>query len=253
MCQNSQISAASHHDAGLTIILPRRCFNHRASFRGGSSAQLLEESFDALIAGREAVAIDQILPDRHRVAAARKRQLDYFEVGFARAGGWAAIRPRFRRDHFFAGRPRAKVGGHLVGRFCHPATPAARWPYRDSCRFQISGGSLAPDVDRSLDAPQRPAQLPQRNDLLFLLFAQDIHSTEGNPPVTECPGSARPLAGFQVTLIGRLWMIPEASVTLRHLDPCTRLLRLLRGLFGFRMYPLLETGHDRAERPVRHK
>src|SRR5580658_10165562 len=97
----------AYHRPGAVIdlrFLPRRCFNHRASFRGGSSAQLLEESFDALIAGREAVAIDQILPDRHRVAAARKPQLDHFAVGFTGAGGWAATRQRSRRDHFFAGR-----------------------------------------------------------------------------------------------------------------------------------------------------
>jgi hypothetical protein len=36
-----------------------------------------------------------------------------------------------------------------------------------------------------------------------------------------------------------------------HLDLRTRLLRLLRGLLGFRMYPQQETGHDRAERRER--
>jgi hypothetical protein len=34
-----------------------------------------------------------------------------------------------------------------------------------------------------LNAPQRPPQPPQRDDLLFLFFAQDIHSTEGIPHV----------------------------------------------------------------------
>jgi hypothetical protein len=60
-----------------------------------------------------------------------------------------------------------------------------------------------------LNTPQRPSQSPQRNDLLFLFFAQDIHSTEGKPHVIVNVLASVPLAGFQVTLIGRFWVIPE--------------------------------------------
>ena len=80
---------------------------------------------------------------------------------------------------------RAKVGGHLVGRFCRLApSPPARRPDRDSGDLEIRGRGFAPNVRGSLNAPQRPSQPPQRDDLLFLFFAQDIHSMEGKPHVT---------------------------------------------------------------------
>jgi hypothetical protein len=64
---------------------------------------------------------------------------------------------------------------------------------------------------RSLDAPQRPSQPSQRDDLLFLFFAQDIaHVTERNSPPVQCPDSAISLAGFQVSTHGRFWVSPEA-------------------------------------------
>ena len=78
-------------------------------------------------------------------------------------------------------RLRAKVGGHLVGRFCRrspsptaravaPAIPAA---------FRYAAGRFAANAGLLLDAPQRPAQPPQRDDLLFLFFAQDIAHVDG--------------------------------------------------------------------------
>src|ERR1700730_12800791 len=63
---------------------------------------------------------------------------------------------------------------------------------------------------RSLNAPQRPSQSPQRDDLLFLFFAQDIaHLTKRNSPPVQCPDSAISLAGFQVSTNGRFWVSPE--------------------------------------------
>jgi hypothetical protein len=68
---------------------------------------------------------------------------------------------------------------------------------------------------RSLNAPQRPSQPSQRDDLLFLLFAQDIaHLTERNSPPVQCPVSAISLAGFQVSTHGRFWVSPEVFVSL---------------------------------------
>jgi hypothetical protein len=69
-----------------------------------------------------------------------------------------------------------------------------------------------------LNTPQRPSQPPQRNDLLFLFFAQDIHLTEGKPHVIVNVLGSAPLAGFQVTLIGRFWVIPEARLYDQALD-----------------------------------
>jgi hypothetical protein len=45
--------------------------------------------------------------------------------------------------------------------------------------FQIGRGRLSPNFVFFLDAPQRPAQSPQRNDLLLFLFVQDIHIDGG--------------------------------------------------------------------------
>ena len=64
----------------------------------------------------------------------------------------------------------AGVGGHLRrgGRFWRPdpraSAPAA---HGNAGRFQILAGRLPPDAGRLFDAPQRPAQSPQRHDLLL--------------------------------------------------------------------------------------
>jgi hypothetical protein len=64
---------------------------------------------------------------------------------------------------------------------------------------------------RSLNAPLRPSQPSQRDDLLFLFFAQDIaHVTERNSPPVQCPDSAISLAGFQASTYGRFWVSAEA-------------------------------------------
>ena len=79
-----------------------------------------------------------------------------------------------------------RVGGHLYGRFCRIPSPPARRTHRDSRSPEICTGSFAANVRRSLNAPQRPSQPPQRDDLLFLFFAQDIaHVTERNLPASS--------------------------------------------------------------------
>ena len=61
-----------------------------------------------------------------------------------------------------------------------PSPPAWR-THRDSRSPEICSGGFAANMRRSLNAPQRPSQPPQRDDLLFLFFAQDIaHVTERN-------------------------------------------------------------------------
>ena len=44
---------------------------------------------------------------------------------------------------------------------------------------EIGRGGFAPNVYGSFDAPQGPAQSAQREDLLFLFFAQDILTAGG--------------------------------------------------------------------------
>jgi hypothetical protein len=106
-----------------------------------------------------------------------------------------------------------RVGGHLYGRFCRIPSPPAWRTHRDSRSPEICSSGFAANMRRSLDAPQRPAQPSQRDDLLFLFFAQDIaHVTERNAPPVQCPDSAISLAGFQVSTYGRFWVSPEVPV-----------------------------------------
>jgi hypothetical protein len=62
----------------------------------------------------------------------------------------------------------------------------------------------------AFNSSQRPAKPAQRKDLLFLLFAQDIHRRRVNPPSQSMSGSVIPLAGFQVSTDGRFWVSTEA-------------------------------------------
>ena len=55
-------------------------------FRRYCSAQLAYESLNTLIAACKPVLIDQILPDTHRVAAARQLQLDHLAIRFTGSG-----------------------------------------------------------------------------------------------------------------------------------------------------------------------
>ncbi len=150
---------------------------------------------------------------------------------------------RFRRRDSLGGQLRAGVGDHLIGRFCggrvgggvpgrfcHPRvgdhligrfwwqlpspslravakrsrrTSGRQPPFRDECRY--SAGFAA--------ATSPP---PQGDDLLFLFFFQDVtHIAEGNRPrlginVLDCGLS---LAGFQVIIDGRFWVITEDQLT----------------------------------------
>jgi hypothetical protein len=67
-------------------------------------------------------------------------------------------------------------------------------------------------VNRRFNAPQRPSQPPQRDHLLFLFLVQDIaHVDAGYPRVRiNVLDQSLPLAGFQVIIIGRFWVITEA-------------------------------------------
>src|ERR1019366_359831 len=60
---------------------------------------------------------------------------------------------------------------------------------------------------------QHPPQPPQSEDLLFLLSVQDIGHAHGayKPPRESMSRTPLSLAGFQVILIGRFWVIAEVS------------------------------------------
>ena len=133
------------------------------------------------IAGEEAVVIDQMLPDGHRVAPAAERLDDQLAVGLARArlrrspGRVSARGAGF--SHVRAGRGcRRWVGGHRRrnGRSCRTSGRPAVAPDHHARGLQIAADRLAPDPGRSLDALERPAEAPQRQDLLSFLFGQDV-------------------------------------------------------------------------------
>ena len=187
----------AHHGAGAVVdlfFLTRGRLNHRTSFRRDRYLKLAHEALYALVARAEAMAIDQVLPDRYGVAAMREAQLDCFLECGEEASRRLDDRRRFR--NLYQLRLCAKVGNHLIGRVCRRApSPPARWSHRDAGSSQIARHRLPANVDRRFNAPQRPSQQPQRDHLLFLFLTQD---------------TVLPLAGFQVIIIGRLWVITEA-------------------------------------------
>src|SRR5215207_3456956 len=106
----------------------------------------------------------------------------------------------------------ARVGGHLVGRFCRSApAPRSGRPDRDSRSLQVDPGRFAPDSGFLLNAPQRPAEPAEGDHLLLFFVAQDIASAErGYPSARESMSYPDfPLAGFEVSPIGRFWVSPE--------------------------------------------
>src|SRR2546426_7903338 len=146
-------------------------------------AQAAHEAAHAGVLGGEAVVVDEIAPDRDRVATVSDRQFDQLAIRLTGAGGRCSLRPRWpwRR-----GRRRRQGGGHLYGRFWWVAPPSG-WPHGDPGGLEVGPGGLPPHARRRLDAAQCPAQLSEGYDLLFLLIAQEIgHGGAG----TTVPGAA---------------------------------------------------------------
>ena len=111
----------------------------------------------------------------------------------------------------FAEKGAIKSGVTSLARFCRGSlSPEARQPYRHAGRLQVGAGCFSTHTIGLLDAPQRPSELPQCDDLLLFFFAQDIAHAEGaymRSLRSQCPGLLL-LAGFQVTFIGRFWVTP---------------------------------------------
>src|SRR6266853_1624330 len=141
------------------------------------SAKLANKALHRLVAAGEAVVGNQILPDGHGIASTAQSQFDGLAIRLAGTGGWILIR---RPESVVPKRLSAKVGGHLVGRFCRCSpSPRTRWSHGDPNRFQVCAGCLSAHTRGLLDAPQRPSEPSQCYDLLFLLFAQDVAHADG--------------------------------------------------------------------------
>ena len=141
-----------------------------------AAAQRHDEAADTRVPRGKAVVVDQVLPDRHGVAATRRAP---------RRSARDTARRRSRSAPGPGGGGARRVGGHLRarnGRFCRPrvgghlrgngrfwfrfARPAAA-AHRDAGGLQIAADRLATDAGRLLDAPKRPAQPAEREDLLL--------------------------------------------------------------------------------------
>ena len=73
----------------------------------------------------------------------------------------------------------ARVGGHffLTGRIWR--APLSWRAHGDARRLEISARRFSTDVNRFLDLSKRPAQSAERQYLLLLLLAQDVHLVGG--------------------------------------------------------------------------
>src|SRR5207245_2781476 len=139
--------------------------DHRVRVRRALAAELHHEAPHARIPGREAVLIDEVLPDRHGVATAAESQFDELAVRRAGTRGRGPVaRRRPRRELRKAWRARPGVGGHLTGRFWW-RPPAAGRADRDSGGLEIAARRPATNAGRLFGAAERAAQPPQRENL----------------------------------------------------------------------------------------
>src|SRR5690606_10908364 len=167
-------------------LLARRSLDDRALLGHGRAPQPGDVAPHARVAGAKAVVADQVLPDRHGVAALPQRPLDEFLVRLARARGRRPAPPlqRAPRPGRDGGRPperfcrrRRRVGGRPTGRFWRLSLS---WTSdRDPGRLEVLARRFPPDSGLLLDPAQRPAKPPQRQYRLLLFFAQDVHSRRG--------------------------------------------------------------------------
>jgi hypothetical protein len=99
-----------------------------------------------------------------------------------------------------------------MARFRRIPTPPTRWTHPDSRSPEICSGGFAADVRRSLNAPQRPSQPSQRDDLLFLFFAQDIaHVKERNLPASSMSRFTYPVGRFSGVHVWPVLGVPRGS------------------------------------------
>ena len=188
---------------------------------GGLLPERRDEAPYACIASREAMVIDQVLPDGHGVASPPDGLDDQLAVGLtgARLRRAAGAVPGHRRGviRARAGRRRPRrVGGHLRrnGRFCRSSGRSATAAHRQAGALQVAAGGLAPDPGGRFDPPQRPAEASQSEDLLSFFCSQDVaHAGQERPVPDRCQrlGRLSEMAGFQPPTNGRFWLPTEAQ------------------------------------------
>src|SRR4051812_8271040 len=91
----------------------------------------------------------------------------------------------------------------------------ARRPYGDPGGPQVFSDGLSTDAGRFLDLMERPFEPAQRDDLLLLLFSQDVHPGADHVHRHRVNVSELlPLAAFQVSITGRFWVSTQGSLSL---------------------------------------
>jgi hypothetical protein len=98
----------------------------------------------------EAVVVDEIAPDRHRLAAPSDGECDQFAVGLARTGGRCSLRVGWPQWGRRRARRRLGVGGHLFGRFWRVAPPPGG-PHGEPGGLEVAPGRLPPDSRRRVN------------------------------------------------------------------------------------------------------
>ena len=194
-------------------FLPRGGGDDHPGLYGGLLPEGGDEAPYTRIARREAMVIDQVLPDGHGVAPAANGLDDQLAIGLAGARPWRSAGAVLRRG---GGLTRARggrgccrrVGGHLRGngRFCRTNGRPATAPHHQACGLQVATGRLAPDPGGPFDPPQRPAEASERQNLLSFVFSQDVaHAGQERPVPVRCQrlGPLSVMAGFQVSTNGR--------------------------------------------------
>jgi hypothetical protein len=201
-------------------FLAGRGHDHRMGNGGALAAQPPDEAPHACVPRREAMLIDEVLPDGHGVPAAAQRELDQLAVRFAgpRARGPAGRR-RPPGQVKQTRRPWRRVGGHLTGRICgvgghltgrfwwRPAP--ARLTDRDPSGLEIGARRFPADPGRLFDTTKRPSQPPQCQNLLLPVVPQEVG--RWLPARQRLGPAATSLAGFQVSTTGRFWVSTEAG------------------------------------------
>ena len=164
------VGVTDHRSVAVVDLcfFPRGAGDDHPGLDGGLLPHGRDEAPHARIARREAVVIDQVLPDGHGVAPAAERRDDQLAVGFAgarpRRSTRAVPRPGGLVTRARAGRGcRRWVGGHLRrnGRFCRTSGRPATAPHREAGGLQVvAGGSRRTPVAASIrrsDQPRRPS------------------------------------------------------------------------------------------------
>ena len=160
-CGSRSATACAHRGTVRRPDAKRAKAGDDAGRGRGRTAQFRHVAADTRVLGAEAVVIDQVLPDRHRIAAAAQRLRDQLVVRRTgtrrrrarrpRVGG----HPRWRHARFWIG-----VGGHLSGncRFCCPFA----WPAPPT-HGNPGGAQYSPTDTRCTVAwPMRVSVQPRR-------------------------------------------------------------------------------------------